>query len=408
MIQDFDFRSPTRLVFGQGCAARAGAELAAMGLRRVLVVTGRGPTASSPGLARLLGSLRAAGIEAVLHSRVGPDPDSGMVAEAAAALAEARAEGLLAYGGGSPIDCAKAASLLAANSLLSGAPEPGADPLDFVYGRRSYKVPGLPLVAVPTTAGTGSEMSAAAVTTDLAAGRKLGLSSDWYFPRLALVDPELQLGMPPALTAATGMDALTHVIESFVSRRANPVSKALAAESGRLLLGSLGRAYRSGAELEARADCALGSSLVGVAFSQSGLGMVHGFAHPVGARCGLAHGLANAVILPWVMEAAAETEPRPFAELARALGLASPPAESAGGAAATAREAADRAAAAGLCLALRELRAELGIPDRLSEAGVPRAEFAAVLADAKSYRSRGASPRLFSDAELEALLDRAF
>ncbi len=293
------------------------------------------------------------------------------------------------------MDCAKAANLQAANSTRPGSPWEASPFLDFVYGRKAFKVPGLPLACLPTTAGPGSELSNAAVTIDPATDRKLGLSSPWFFPSLALVDPLLQEGMPPALTAATGMDALTHALESFVSRRASPLSRAIAGHAAGLILANLARAFKAGDDLEARSALALASSEVAMAFSQTGLGLVHGFAHPVGARGGVAHGLANAVILPWVCAACIETDPGAYAELAQAAGL---PVTGLG----------PEAAAEVLLSRIRGLSEEIGIPRRLSELGLSREILPAILADAQSYRNRASSPRAFTDEELEKLVDSMY
>jgi alcohol dehydrogenase class IV len=290
-------------------------------MRRVLVVTGSGPTGRSEGLSRLKASLGEAGIHAEVYAEVGHDPDSDRVEDAARRIAEGGFDGVVAFGGGSPLDCAKAAALHARNGLSRDSEASGASFLDFVYGRAHFDRPGLPLVAIPTTAGSGSEMSANVVTTDLSARRKLGLSNPWFYPRLALVDPGLQATMPASLTAATGMDALTHALESYVSRRSTPLTRAIAGEAAGLILGSLGRACAEPPDMEARSAMALGSSIVAMAFSQTGLGMVHGFAHPVGARGGVAHGVANAVILPYIASACAEANPAPFATLAAAAHL---------------------------------------------------------------------------------------
>ena len=481
MTEPFVFRSPTRLVFGAGSVESAGAEAlaavsaslaaaasssaaglpgggsprgAAKRCRLAFLVTGKGHTARSEGLARLRASLERSGFAVELFAEATADPPVELVLACAERLAASGASLVVAYGGGSPIDCAKAASVYAANTAPQG-PFPGAPFLDFLYGRLVFSAPGLPLIAVPTTAGSGSEMSAAAVTTDLAASSKRGLSSDFFFPRAALVDPGLQATMPPALAAATGMDALTHAIESFASLKATPLTRAIAGESARLIAGSLERVVEAAAEgpggeaglggaegagagaadgapkggsgsaaelaaAAARADMALASAQVAMAFSQTGLGMVHGFAHPVGARAGV----ANAVLLPYVMEACAEAAPGPFALLGDLFASASPSGEAAGGGAAPGsggcrggqasdlrapdRRAPEAERAAYAVGFVRELSRAIGIPARLRELGVDRGELPAILADAISYRGRGGSPRAFTDAELGELLERAY
>ena len=200
MPDSFIFYAPTRLVFGPASISQAGSEAASLGLRHVLIVTGRGPTKASEGLARLRESLGAAGIASEVYAEVGHDPDVLRVEDCGRALASGGYDGIVAYGGGSPMDCAKAASLFAANCLLEGAAHPGAPFLDFVYGRLQFARPGLPLIAVPTTAGSGSEMSATSVTIDPATDRKLG-----PFESLVL-SPRSHRRPPPPSDHAGGLD----------------------------------------------------------------------------------------------------------------------------------------------------------------------------------------------------------
>ncbi|MBL8965799.1 MAG: iron-containing alcohol dehydrogenase [Spirochaetaceae bacterium] len=405
MPDSFVFRSPTRLVFGPGSLSQIAAEgrAAAPGARKVLVVTGTGHTLRSAGLARLRALLEEAGLAVELFAEATSDPPIELVEACAERIAASGAGFLVAYGGGSPIDCAKAASVHQANAGRGqvGAPHPGAPFRDFLYGKLKLEVPGLPLLAVPTTAGSGSETSAAAVTTDRASSSKRGLSSDFFFPRAAIVDPGLQATMPAELAAATGMDALTHAVESFASLNATPLTRAVAAESAALVARSLERSVRDRSDAAAGADMALGSSIVGMAFSQTGLGMVHGFAHPVGARTGVAHGTANAVLLPYVMEACAETADGPYARLGEVFAAAAEP-----GVLDPRAPAAEKAAYA--LDFVRRLSRAIGIPGRLRELGVPREELPGILADAIGYRGRGSSPRAFTDAELGVLLERAY
>ena len=394
MQSSFTFRGPTRIVFGDGSVDALGGELRALGATRVLLVTGSSHTIGSEGFRRARASAAAAGIAVEVFSGVTSDPPVPIIEACSSAIAASGADAVVAYGGGSPIDCAKAAALHAADARLPGAAHPDASWGDYVHGRVKAERTGPPLVAIPTTAGSGSETSSAAVTTDLVARRKIGMSDDRFFPKLALVDPRLQASMPPALTAATGMDALTHAIESLASRNANALSAAIALESARLVGANLARAFADGSDGEARSGMALGAAIAGIAFSQSGLGMVHGFAHPVGALAGAAHGLANAVMLPYVMEACIEVAPGPYARLATAFGSAP-----------TGDEDLDARAALAF---VRELSKALGIPRRLRDAGVDRELLPAILADALSYRNRAASPRAFTDAELHALLESAW
>jgi alcohol dehydrogenase class IV len=376
---------PTRLLFGAGLTGTAGARVSALGFRSVLLVSGPGATRKSAGFAALVAGLDAAGVSYSIFDRVPPDPSAEVVADAAAALLEGRHEAVIAYGGGSPIDCAKSAALVAAN---------GFPMLEMVYGRVKPTKPALPLVAVPTTAGTGSEMSNAAVTTDRSTGSKLGFSNDSLFPRLAIVDPENHMTMPPGVTAATGMDALTHVVESYLSLDANTVCDAIDLHAVGLIGGALPVAYENGTDLEARSAMAIASSTAGIAFSQTGLGMVHGFAHPVGAKFGIAHGTANAVILPYVLAALSTHAAPRLRDLAAAMGACS-------------EETSPVKGARALVDAVVELKARLGIAASLSEVGIALGDAPPLLADALVYRRRPRSPRAFTDDELRRLLDAA-
>lgn len=381
----FNYYGPTRLVFGRGVTAGAGALVAGLGVRSVLLVCGSGATRRSAGFAALAASLEAAGVRATVFDKVTPDPHAALVAEAADAARSGSLEAVVAYGGGSPIDCAKSAALVAAN---------GGPILDYVRGKATPSRPALPIVAVTTTAGTGSEMSSAAVTTDLASGQKLGYTNESFFPRIAIVDPENHTSMPTGVTAATGMDALTHAVESYLSLAANPLSDAVNLRVVAMIARSLTRAYRDGADLEARSGMAIASAMAGVAFSQTGLGMVHGFAHPVGARHGIAHGQANAVILPYVMAALARDAAPRMRDLAAAMG-------------ACPSDADPRSGAASLVQAIVDLKKGLGVPEGLSGVGISASDGQTLLTDAIGYRSRPRSPRAFSDAELGRLLDSA-
>lgn len=379
----YTFNSPTRLVFGNGVSDSAARELAAMGARKILIVTGPGKTASSEPLQRLKQSLDDAGLFFFHYAGAGADPSTDMADEGAALYREEGCDAILGYGGGSPLDCAKGIGA----SVGEGRPI-----RDFIGTGLAFSAPVPPLLAIPTTAGTGSEVTNAAVFTYMEDGRKVkkGTAGQSLFPRLALVDPLLQVSMPPELTAATGMDALTHAVEAYVSRSHNPVADLFCLESVRLIGENLKRAQRRGDDIEARAGMAQASTLAGVALSQAGLGMVHGFAHAAGALGGLAHGLANAIMLPYVMQACIPDASPRLANIGKAL---------------TGRHS---ATAIDAVAAMAELGAELGIPPNLGEAGIPETLLPAILEDAKTYKRRPQSPRAFTDAELKILLYKAW
>ncbi len=400
----YEYYSPTKILFGEGCLAETAPRLKEMGATRTLIVTGKSSTASSEGFKKLCADLDTAGIRWAHFAEVSADPETGTVDRGAARFRAEGCDSIIGFGGGSPIDCAKgiAASVAEDRSIR-----------DFVGTGLAFTKPVPPLVAIPTTAGTGTEVTNAAVFTvvdEFGHRSKKGTSSQYYFPRLAVVDPLLHASMPPSLTAATGMDALTHAIEAYVSRFHTPISDMYCLESIRLIGRSLRAACRPAENsglyeadssiAAARRDMALAATLAGVALSQAGLGMVHGFAHPVGAITGLAHGLANAILLPFVMEALIPDAGERLSDIGSAL---------------TGRALSDGALAGRPCLtpaeavrAIAQLGHDIGIPPNLDAAGVPVAAFEDILADALSYRRRKASPRAFTDAELRELLSKMY
>ncbi len=379
----FVFNSPTRLSFGIGAADKAAAELGALGARKSLIVTGPGKTAAAEPLAALKRDLEAAGMAWAHYAGAGADPTTEMVDEGAVFYRKEGCDAILGFGGGSPLDCAKG---------IGAAVGEGRSIRDFVGTGLALTAAVPPLVAIPTTAGTGSEVTSAAVfiRTDSDKKAKKGISGASLYPRLALVDPRLTASLPPALTAATGMDALTHAVEAYVSKTHNPVADLYCLESIRLIGLHLKRAHKRGDDLDARAGMALASTLAGVALSQAGLGMVHGFAHAAGALCGLAHGLANAIMLPYVMQACIPDTSARLSDVGRAL---------------TGRHS---ATAIDAVAAMADLAAEIGIPRNLGEAGVPEGMLQAIFDDAKNYKRRPQSPHAFTDEELWALLGKAW
>ena len=281
----FEFATAGRIVFGDGAASEVAPAAAAMG-RRALLVTGQG-TERAAALAR---ALEAAGVVAVPF-RVSGEPSIGTIA---AGAAYARGEGcdvVVAMGGGSAIDAGKALAVMLTN--------PG-EPLDYleVVGRgQPLRQPSAPFIAVPTTAGTGSEVTRNAVLAAPERGVKASLRSPFLLARLAVVDPELTLDLPPALTASTGLDALTQLIEPYVSVRANAMTDLHAAEGLRTAGASLPRAWANGGDRDARRGMCWASLLGGLSLANAGLGAVHGFAAPVGGMFPAPHGAVCAALL---------------------------------------------------------------------------------------------------------------
>jgi len=293
-------------------------------------------------------------------------------------------DAVLAIGGGSPMDCAKAMLLSHANDCHPSK----------LAGLWLYALPrkrGLPFYAIPTTAGTGSEVTIAAVVTDLQASVKLSIIDPEMVPAMIALDPKLMAGLPPPITAATGMDALTHAVESYVSTMATGETDELARIAVANINTHLLTCYANGQDLQAREAMAVASCLAGLAFSRAGLGYVHAFAHQLGALYHLPHGLANAIVLPYVLEfSRSRCAPR-LAQLARASGL--------GG-----EHVTDMALADCFIARIRELRTAMAIPDTV--AALRREDFATIVRKAfAEAHGTYAVPRYMRQAEAMALLE---
>lgn len=382
---DFEFAAPQRVRFGAGALQYAGPLARELG-GRALVVTGRDPARAAP----LLDLLAAQRIETVVFP-IGGEPTTVMVREGMAQAAALRAELVIGFGGGSPLDAAKAIAALAAN---------GGDPLDYmeVVGRgRPLTRPSLPLMAIPTTAGTGSEVTRNAVLASPEHGVKASLRSVTMIPRIAIVDPELTYGLPPAMTASTGLDALTQLIEPFTCNRANPLVDALCRDGIARAARSLKRAWECGRDAAAREDMALASLFGGFALANAGLGAVHGFSGVIGGMFKAPHGAVCAALLPHVMamNRAALLARKPqspvlarYDEVARLL---------TGRADATARDGVNR---------VRDLTRAMGVPS-LAAYGVAPDQIPDIVAKAVLSSGMKANPIVLTGAELAEILRRA-
>ena len=287
----FAFATATEIVFGRGARTTVGERTRSLGAR-ALVVTGRsdGPSAD------VIAAIDAAGVR-VLRWPVEGEPTIVMARAAVDAARQHDADVVVACGGGSAIDLGKAVAALLANA---------GDPLDYleVVGRGlTIAARSRPFIAVPTTAGTGAEVTRNAVLTVPDSHQKVSLRSPLMLPALAVVDPELTLALPPALTASTGMDALTQLIEPYVSAKANPLTDAICLEALPRVARSLRRAFDDGHDIDARTEMAFGSLCGGLALANAALGAVHGFAAPIGGRFPAPHGAVCAALLPSVMRA---------------------------------------------------------------------------------------------------------
>lgn len=381
----FEFATAGRILFGPGTLQEIGPLAAASG-RHALVVTGRSPDRA----ARLLHLLAAEGVSSVPFP-VSGEPTTTRVLEGVEQARSAGCDLVLGFGGGSALDAAKAIA------ALLGNPGELFDYLEVIGRARPLPRPGVPCLAIPTTAGTGAEVTRNSVLASPEHRFKVSLRSPHLLPRVALVDPELTLDLPPAITAATGLDALTQLLEPYVCQRANPLVDALCAEGLRRAARSLRRACENGRDLAAREDLALASLFSGLALANAGLGAVHGFAAPIGGMFPAPHGAVCAALLPHVMavnlralreRAPASPARERYTEVARWL---------TGRPQATAEEGVNW---------VRELVEALGIPP-LRTYGLTEAEVPAVVEKAAHASSMKANPVQLTREELTSILRRA-
>jgi alcohol dehydrogenase class IV len=378
------FFCPTKLIFSDAAAADLTRELAAFGAGPAFVVTDAGIVATGM-VARLMPALTAGGRPVELFSDVPGNPGVETVAAALAAAQAVKPSALVAVGGGSAIDVAKAVSVLLAH--------PGVTWSDLQAGRAALTGARVPLIALPTTAGTGSEVSHVAVI-GAADGFKKGIVHASLFPAAAIVDAGLALSLPPKLTAATGMDALVHAIEAYLGRRANPTLDLLALGAMRAIVRSLSVALADGANLAARRELAQAAAWAGMAMDQAGLGLCHALCGPLSAHHEVHHGLGNAVLLPAVLgfNAPADGLNRPegrWPALRHALGLA-----------------ADAAPSALHDWAVGFLTS-IGLPTTLRDLGLDGATFPAIAAEATRMAMIGNNVRPAGEAECLAVLAAA-
>lgn len=307
---DFFFGLNTTALVGPGKSEAIGDILKSMNVKKAMVIYDQGVKAAGI-VDGILANIKAAGIEYAEFSEVLPNPPDYLVDKGVEIAKNLNADATVAVGGGSSIDYAKAVNIL----LTNPAPIAAYDGINLV--KNAVK----PLIAIPTTAGTASEVTGACVITDTKRKKKMVILGQNVAPTIALVDAKLTLGLPPAITASTGMDALTHAVESYVSKWASPPSEALALAAVKLIAANLEKAVANGKDLEVRENMIVGSFVAGMAFSNTDLGLAHGIAHPLGAHCNLAHGIANAIALPLVMEFNLPAVPKKMKDIAIAMGL---------------------------------------------------------------------------------------
>ncbi len=383
----FLFNTTPSIVFEPGAASRLGPIAAKTLGARVLLVT-------DPGLRALglcdpaIASLAESGVAVTIFDDVAADPKLAILEAATEAARSAGATGIIGFGGGSSLDVAKLVALIAGSG----------ESLDAAWGVGNAKGPRLPLVLVPTTAGTGSEVTPVSIIT-VGEEEKRGVSSALILPDIAVLDAELTLGLPPAITAATGVDAMVHAIEAYASKNANnnPLSKMLAREALRLLGANIEAVIAEPANVAARGAMLLGSMLAGQAFANSPVAAVHALAYPIGGTFHIPHGLSNALVLPHVLRFNAPDAAHLYAEIAAD---AFPALE---------REESTQGRCAAFVEELAALSKRLGLPPRLRDVGIGEEHLAKMAADAmKQQRLLVNNPRDVSESDALSIYRAAF
>lgn len=385
-MKDFLFRSPTKVKFGTGTSFQLYEIFEEMGVKKPFVVTGK-HVGKTDEFAKIIASLEEKGYSVQLFTDTQPDPSIDVCDAAAQVLKDSGCDVCVAVGGGSVIDTAKAMCMLVTNE--------GSVKEYLFGGSKTVENPSLPLIAVPTTAGSGSEVSAASVITDEENDIKLSVSHEYLMPQFAIIDPLQQIHMPAFITATTGMDALTHAIESYVSLNANPFSDAYGEMAIRLIGENIRTAVHDPMNLEAREKMAVASTLAGTAFVNGGLGAVHGISQAMGGVAHVAHGTANSMMLPYVIEKNIPGNLEKFGKIAKLLG------ENVAGL--SKWEAAHCA-----ITAVQKLAADLRIPKKLTEVGVTKEMFPAIIKGTMEYRLLAVNPVKITEQDVEEILEKAY
>lgn len=384
-MKDFLFKMPTKIVFGVNKALKIGDIIKDLGMKKVFIVTDKF-LKSTECVQDLINSLISQGFEVKVFTDIVPEPPIEVVNEAADILKESDSDVVIAVGGGSTIDICKAMCMLKNNE--------GSIKEYLFGGTREVEKESLPLIAVPTTAGSGSEVTAASVISDKENNIKLSVTDEKIIPKMAIVDPIMHMGMPPLITASTGMDALTHAIECYVSKNASIISDTYAEAAIKLIGANIYKATFNPNDIEGRSNMALASILAAVAFSNGGLGAVHGISQALGGVANIPHGIANSMLLPKVMEKNMVGNLEKFKNIAEFLG------ENVEGL--SLRDAAQKAVER-----VRVMAADLKIPAKLSEMNVTRDMFREVVKGTMNYRMLSLNPVKFTEEDVYEILEKA-
>ena len=373
-------QSPHQLSFcGEGSAEQLLGHMTRSGCNRVLIITDK-PLVELGLAGRIVKGLQSLGAEAVVYDGVLPDPTTDVVEGGLRCFQGESCDSVLALGGGSSIDTAKTVAAAATNGGI-----------DNVMGLFKVKVPPAPLFAIPTTAGTGSEVSFFAVISDPQTHRKKGIGAPAMLPGGTALDPTLMVGLPRAITAATGMDALTHAVETYIATACNDEVKKYSLPAVQMIFENLPVAYKDGGNLAARESMAIASYYAGISLNIAAVGYVHAIAHQLGAKYGTPHGLANAIVMPYVLDRTIDAASAALAELADAIGVSLPGDD-------------QRARAERFVASVREMNDRVGIPATLEN--LRREDFHELVKAAADEGRSYAVPRVLGRNEIESILNQ--
>ena len=385
MIELRKFLAP-EFIFGNGALTRCPDYVRTFGASKVLVVSDRGVVRAG-WTGRVEALLKDSGIAFERYDAVSPNPRDGEVSAGVEFYLHNRCDMIVAVGGGSPIDCAKGIGVVAAN---------GGDVLDY-EGVDKVPIPMPPLLCIPTTAGTSADVSQFAIILDSAGSNKIAIISKGVVPDISLIDPDTTVTMDAELTAATGLDALTHAIEAYASNASSPITDMHAFEAIGYLVAYLERAVEKPGDVEARSGTMMGSLLAGLAFSNASLGLVHAMAHPLGGLLDLPHGLCNALLLEHVVAFNFDAAPDRYRKILGVLAGGTPRGE------ATVSNSADISAS--LVGALSGLRRRLGLGGRLSREPVPASVIAQLVERALLDPCLATNPKQATRADIAGIYE---
>lgn len=336
--------TPPTIISGAGSVKKLPQVIKEKGLSKMMIVTDKGLTGLNL-LDGLYEGLKAEGVDYVVYDKTQPNPSIDNIEEVRKLYLDNGCQGFIAFGGGSPMDCAKAAAARIARPNK---------PVQKMRGQLKIIKKTPLLFAVPTTAGTGSETTLAAVVTNTKTHEKYALNDPVLRPKYAVLDPELTVGLPPHITSTTGMDALTHAVEAYIGHSNTKETSARAEEATKLVFENLEEAYKNGADIHAREQMLLASHYAGIAFTRAYVGNVHAIAHNLGGFYGVPHGLANAIILPYVLDFYGETAYERLARLSECAGVAKD-------------GQSDEQKALDFIQAIRDMNARMNIPDKIEK-----------------------------------------